>query len=90
MLLSRSLKSTRISFSGRSQLSMTRVSSTVSVWSHTPRFSEMSASMSPIDSVGVWMVARIMGSSMESISEGSGRCSGLSTSMVSPSVLLTR
>lgn len=48
MLFRRSLKSMRISLSGRLQTSMMRSASMVSVWSQMPRLSLMRERMSPM------------------------------------------
>ena len=52
MDFSLSLKSTRISFRGSRQCSITRRSSIVSVWSIWPRFSMTNCIMSPMYSFG--------------------------------------
>ena len=70
MLFSRSLKSTRISLSGSTQRSITRFMSSVSVCSQMPRFSMMSARMSPIESFGMMIDARIVGSRISRIGAG--------------------
>ena len=86
MLFSLSLKSIKISLRGRVQKSITRVSSIVSVRSQKPRFSDTSASMSPIDSVGIKIFAFIIGSYIAAMSLGSGSREGLSISICVPSV----
>ncbi len=61
---------------------MTRVAETYSKFFWRPRFSSTSLRMPPTYSSLVRMVAVIMGSSIFSMSQGSGQREGLSTSMM--------
>ena len=76
----RSLKSMRISFSGSTQVSMTRVSSRVSVLVTSPRFSRTSCIMSPMYSSGTMMKTLTIGSRISWMPCGSGKSVGLSIS----------
>ncbi len=60
----RSWKSIKISFNGNRLVSMTRRTSSVSVWSTAPRRSEINAIMSPMFSFGQITKALTIGSSI--------------------------
>ena len=89
MLFILSLKSTSISLSGSTQVSMTRRVSSDSVCSSCPRFSMMSCMSGEMYSFGTMMKHLTIGSRISSMTLKSGRYSGLSTWRMSPLVFTT-